>query len=80
MSEKGAFPGWAFLAEEEMNVVDEFVHPDAALVLVHAYAPVAHDVAGAVADEVGELGQLPAERVGGLFWSPFASSVTKSIV
>ena len=62
---EGAVPRQTVLPEEEMQVVDLFVHPHAAGVLIHAHAPEAHEVALRVADEVGEIDELLLEGFDG---------------
>ena len=51
------------LAEQQVIGIDLLIHPDAALVLIDAHAPVAHDVALFVADVVGEIHELLLEGV-----------------
>lgn len=58
---EGAVARLGVLAHEKMDRVDELVDPDAALMLVEAHAPEAHQVAASVADEVGEATQAGLE-------------------
>ena len=63
-----------------MQVINLLVHPNAALVLIYAHAPVTHDVTAVIADIVGEFHEFFLEiskRLSVIAFSKFSNKVER---
>ena len=66
--------------KEQMQVINLLVHPNAALVLIYAHAPVTHDVTAVIADIVGEFHEFFLEiskRLSVIAFGKFSNKVER---